>query len=83
MALLTHLGLKAENYGPFLTIEGAGTDEIEQRLHEARTQGMPDTRTLAKAVKNKTIEKHDPFLSEALLCLAFASSRFDQSALEL
>jgi len=81
VALLLHLGVKAENSGPFLTLTDTSPRELEAALHQAYEAGPPDAVTLAKAVLNKVQQKYDPFLSEDLLCRAYASLRFDGTAI--
>lgn len=82
VALLTYLGFQAENDGPYLTVRGGGATDIEQALGDASTEGLTDTQKLAGAVLNKPREKYDLFLSESLLCRAYASLRFDNEAID-
>jgi ATP-dependent helicase Lhr and Lhr-like helicase len=66
-------GLKVCRDDLVIAVDRCSATELLMHLGELVDEGPADASTLAVAVRNKTLEKYDRFLSEELLCLNYAS----------
>jgi ATP-dependent Lhr-like helicase len=70
-------GLKVCRDDLVLAVDRCSATDLLMHLGELVDEGPADASTLARAVRNKTLEKYDRFLSEELLCLNYAASRLN------
>lgn len=76
-AMLRSKGFNAENEGIAIMVTNTSSDELYDSLCTMRQEGRPDTFYLARSVPNKETEKYDDFLTDELLSMDYAASRFD------
>ncbi|MBB5789566.1 DEAD/DEAH box helicase [Jiangella mangrovi] len=74
---LNSVGLKVSMDGVGLTVVGAAPATIVAAARELVAAGEPEAATLAEDVTVKTRDKYDEYLSDHLLCLAYASHSLD------
>ncbi|MEO0376189.1 MAG: DEAD/DEAH box helicase [Cyanobacteria bacterium P01_A01_bin.17] len=70
-------GLKVQNQGVTLKVNGLDGEGLRSHLLDLLNQGPADPVELAAAVKNKRNDKYDRFLSDDLLCRNYAASHLD------
>jgi hypothetical protein len=70
-------GLKVCRDNLVLAVDRCSATDLLMHLGELVDECPADASTLARAVRNKTLEKYDRFLSEELLCLNYAASRLN------
>ncbi len=70
-------GLKVQNQGVTLKVNGVDAEGVRSHLLDLLNQGPADPVELAVAVKNKRNDKYDHFLSDELLCRNYAASHLD------
>lgn len=76
LLLLAH-GLRATNEGLSISVLGAKVTGVLHALGDIANAAAPSGEQLASKVQNKTREKFDGLLPDALLCKNFASREFD------
>jgi ATP-dependent Lhr-like helicase len=77
VAMLRSKGFKAVNEGIAVMVANVTPNDLKSCLHLLLKEGLPDTYELARSVENKAHEKYDLFLTDELLSVAFAVSKFD------
>lgn len=70
-------GIPASIEGAALLVGAFPPDELQVVLRRLASAGPADGRHLAESVRNKHVEKHHPWLSDALLAADYASGRLD------
>jgi ATP-dependent Lhr-like helicase len=76
-ALLRSRGLSANCFAGVIEVGRCGVGQVRQILSEIRKATPPKARELAEHVANVESEKHDRFLTPALLKLGFGTQYFD------
>lgn len=77
---LTQLGIRTKLEGLALDIDDADPTDIRQALVHLSTAPPPDPLALARLVPDKTADKYDPLIDDALLTEAYARSRIEAEA---
>jgi len=76
-AMLNAKGFKAKNDGIAITVSNTSPEDLQECLLELLKVGLPDAYKLARSVVNKATEKYDAFLTNELLSINYAASKFD------
>ncbi|QDY09536.1 DEAD/DEAH box helicase [Micromonospora sp. HM134] len=74
---LTREGLEVGHDGVALTIRGTDPAGLWETLRQLADETPPDPSALASAVPNKASEKHDQYLTDDLLTIAYAARALD------
>ncbi len=75
--LLKQRGLAVSKDGVAITVHDCSPEDLAREIDTLQKEGPYDPVQLASAVDNKSTEKHDIFLSDALLCANYASRYID------